>query len=193
MSVEIRAGLPVIQFETCVLLEAWLQRQPGTANGAWLRLAKKDSGITSPSRAEAVDALLCHGWIDGQQDRYDAVSWLVRITPRKRASRWSEVNRTRATELIEAGRMQPAGLAKVEAAQRDGRWAAAYPPASTAAIPPDLQSALNASPSAAAAFARLKATERYRVLYRLSNLKLAPSRFRLIETFVSLIARENCP
>ena len=113
--------------------------EPRTSRGLWLRLDRKGSGIVSVSRNEAVDVALCRGWIDGQQDKYDEASWLVRFTPRKRLSRWSQINRARALELIEAGRVQPAGLAEIEAARLDGRWDAAYAPASTAEAPPDLQ------------------------------------------------------
>lgn len=155
----------------------------------WLKLAKKGSGLASVSRTEAVDAALCHGWIDGQQDRYDEASWLVRFTPRKRASRWSEINRTRAVELIKLGRMQPAGLTEIEAAQSDGRWDAAYAPASTAKAPPDLQAALDASAPAAAFFATLKGMARYAILYRISNVKKAETRARLIGEFVTMFER----
>ena len=57
--------------------------------------------------------------------------------------------------------MRPAGLAEVEAAKADGRWADAYPPHSRAEPPPDLQAALDANPKAAAFFATLKGANRY--------------------------------
>ncbi len=108
---------------------------------------KKGSMLSTLAKAEAIDAALCHGWIDGQLDKYDVQSWLIRFTPRKAQSKWSEVNRTRADELIAAGRMRTAGLAEVERAKADGRWAAAYAPASTSAVPDDLAAALAACPS----------------------------------------------
>ena len=102
-----RAGLPVISFETAVAFGEWLAIEPRTSKGAWLKLCKKGARLASMTRAAAVDVLLCQGWIDGQQNRYDEASWLVRATPHKRASRWSQINRTRASELIKAGHMQP--------------------------------------------------------------------------------------
>jgi uncharacterized protein YdeI (YjbR/CyaY-like superfamily) len=135
---------------------------------------------------EAIDAALCHGWIDGQLDKYDEAYWLVRFTPRKRASKWSEVNRTRAVELIAQGRMHPAGLAEIEAAKADGRWDAAYAPASTAQVPPDLQAALDVSPEAAAFFATLKGANRYAILYRISTAKRPETRARRIADFVAI-------
>ena len=186
-----RAGLPILAFEDAAAFDAWMAAEPRTTKGLWLRVAKKGSGRASVTKAEAIDAALCHGWIDGQVDRYDEASWLIRFTPRRRASKWSEINRTRALELIEAGRMRPAGLAEVEAARADGRWDAAYAPPSTAAVPPDLQAALDASPVAAAFFATLKGVNRYAVLYRISTAKKAETRAKKIADLVAMLERHE--
>jgi uncharacterized protein YdeI (YjbR/CyaY-like superfamily) len=171
-----RAGLPILGFADAASFEALLAVEPRTSKGLWLKLAKKSSGMVSISRYEAIDAALCQGWIDGQQDGYDEACWLVRFTPRRRASRWSQINRTRALELIEARRMQPSGLAEIEAARSDGRWDAAYASARTAQIPPDLQVALDASPQAALFFGALKGANRYAILYRIVAVKKTETR-----------------
>jgi uncharacterized protein YdeI (YjbR/CyaY-like superfamily) len=88
--------LPVIAFSSQQALDVWLETQPADCRGLWLKIAKKSSGIPSISRAEAVDSALCHGWIDGQLDRFDGDYWLIRFTPRQSTSRWSEINRARA-------------------------------------------------------------------------------------------------
>ena len=188
-AVEVRGGLPVLAFRDLESFERWLAIQPEDTRGAWLRLAKKTSGLTSITKAEAIDAALCHGWIDGQLDKYDEVSWLTRFTPRRAQSKWSEVNRTRALELIDAGRMAPAGLAAVEAAKTDGRWEAAYAPASRAEVPPDLQVALDRSPSAAAFFATLTGANRYAILYRIGTAKKPETRTKRIAQFVAMLER----
>ena len=189
MDEEERAGLPVMGFADAAAFEAWLAAEPRTTKGLWLKLAKKGSAVACVSKADAIDAALCHGWIDGQLDRYDDACWLVRFTPRKRSSKWSQNNRTRALELIEAGRMQAAGLAEVEAAKADGRWDSAYAPASTAQPPPDLQAALDASPGAAAFFATLKGANRYAILYRIGAAKKPDTRARRIAQFVAMLER----
>jgi uncharacterized protein YdeI (YjbR/CyaY-like superfamily) len=186
---EIRAGLPILAFADAAAFHAWLARQPADSPGLWLKLAKQGSGIASLSKAEAIDAALCHGWIDGQLHPYDATCWLIRFTPRKRAGKWSEKNRTRALELIAEGRMTPAGLAPIDAAKADGRWNAAYAPASTADVPLDLQAALDADPKAAAFFATLKGANRYAILYRIGAVKKAETRARKIADFVAMLAR----
>lgn len=184
-----RAGLAVMSFADAGAFEAWLAAEPRTSKGLWLRLAKRGSDLITLSKAEAIDAALCHGWIDGQLDRYDDVSWLVRFTPRKRASKWSEKNRAQAEELIEAGRMQPSGSAEIEAAKADGRWEAAYAPASTAQPPADLQAALEASPRASAFFATLTGANRYAILYRIGTAKKSETRARRIAECVAMLER----
>ena len=184
-----RSGLPIIGFEEAAVFDAWLATEPRTSKGIWLKLAKKGAAVPSLSKAEAIDAALCHGWIDGQLDKYDEAHWLVRFTPRKRASKWSEINRTRAVELIAQGRMHPSGLTEVEAAKADGRWDSAYAPASTAQVPPDLQAALDASPRAAAFFATLKGANRYAVLYRVGTAKKPETRAKRIAEFVAMLQR----
>lgn len=189
MITDTRAGLAVMSFADAGAFEAWLAAEPRTSKGLWLRLAKRGSDLITLSKAEAIDAALCHGWIDGQLDRYDDVSWLVRFTPRKRASKWSEKNRAQAEELIEAGRMQPSGSAEIEAAKADGRWEAAYAPASTAQPPADLQAALEASPRASAFFATLTGANRYAILYRIGTAKKSETRARRIAECVAMLER----
>ena len=188
---EERAGLPILAFADAATLEGWLQGQPARSPGLWIKLAKAASGIASVTKREAVDAALCYGWIDGQLDKYDNEHWLIRLTPRKPRSKWSQVNRTRATELLGAGRMRPRGLAQVEAAKADGRWDAAYAPASKAEVPADLQAALNQSPVAAGFFATLTGANRYAILYRIEAVKKQETRARKIADFVAMLERHE--
>lgn len=182
---ECRLGLPIRFFDDATGFACWLARAPRASPGIWLKLAKKGAGVTGLSKAQAIDAALCHGWIDGQQHPYDDRYWLTRFTPRKRGSRWSQINRTRVLELTSEGRMTAAGLAEVEAAKADGRWDAAYAPASTARPCAELQAALDASPRAAAAFAARKAAARYAILHRIAVLKTASARTRRIAQVVA--------
>ena len=186
---ETRKGLPVIAFADAAALEAWLAEQERDSAGIWLKLAKKGSGIASVSKAEAIDAALCHGWIDGQMLPYDEKSWLIRFTPRRPRSKWSLINRERAEALIEAGRMRAGGLAEIAAAKTDGRWADAYPPHSRAEPPPEFRAALDASPKAAAFFATLKGANRYGLIYRVLDAKKPGTRAKRIAEFVAMLER----
>lgn len=188
---EERAGLPIVAFPDANTLESWLEAQDASSPGLWIKFAKAGSGIASVTKAEAVDAALCNGWIDGQLDKYDDKQWLIRFTPRKTQSKWSQVNRRRATELIEAGRMRPSGQAQIDAAKSDGRWDAAYAPASKAKVPSDLQMALDRSPEAAAFFATLTGANRYAILYRIAAVKKLETRARKIASFVAMLERHE--
>ncbi len=85
--------------------------------------------------------------------------------------------------------MRPAGLAEINAAKADGRWEAAYAPASQAQPSPDLQAALDASPQAAAFFATLRGANRYAVIYRVGAAKRPETRAKRIAEFVAMLAR----
>jgi uncharacterized protein YdeI (YjbR/CyaY-like superfamily) len=186
---ETKAGLPILAFPDRAALERWLEQEGRSSQGIWLRLAKKESDFASVSKAEAIDAALCFGWIDGQLDKYDSQSWLMRLTPRRPRGKWSERNRTRALELIAEGRMRRQGLAEVEAAKADGRWGAAYAPQRTAQVPPDLKEALDANPQAAAFFATLRGANRYAILYRIADAKKPETRATRIAKFIAMLER----
>ena len=186
---EQRGGLPVLKFRDAEGFEEWLHQQPADAAGAWLKFRKKSASAQGLSKAAAIDAALCHGWIDGQLDKYDDDYWLVRFTPRKARSKWSQVNKRRAIELVAEGRMQRSGLAQIEAAKADGRWAAAYAPQSSAKVPADLKDALDANPKAANFFATLKGSKRYAILYRIASVKRPETRARKIAEYVAMLAR----
>ena len=119
------AELPILPFESEAAWARWLSERHSQPDGLWLKIAKKASGVSSVTYDEALDVALCYGWIDGQRKAYDATHYIQRFTPRRRRSQWSKRNVNRVAELTAGGRMQPSGLAEVEAAQRDGRWQAA--------------------------------------------------------------------
>ena len=138
--------------------------------------------------SEALDVALCYGWIDGQKGSFDDEYFLQRFTPRKPRSKWSKINCGRADSLIEAGKMQRAGLREVERAKADGRWDAAYDGQRTAAIPDDLRQALEQNEAAREFFATLDSANRYAILYRLQDSKKPETRARRLETFVAMLA-----
>jgi uncharacterized protein YdeI (YjbR/CyaY-like superfamily) len=180
-------GQPIILFASAEAWELWLEAQPADSAGLWLKFAKKGCATPSIDYATALESALCFGWIDGQKRPYDESYWLQRFCPRKARSRWSKINRDKATGLIESGRMRPAGLREVELAQGDGRWDAAYASQSVAEVPADLQAALDADPRAAEFFATLDRANRYAVLYRVHEAKRADTRAKRIEKFVAML------
>jgi uncharacterized protein YdeI (YjbR/CyaY-like superfamily) len=181
---------PVVAFRDASEFEAWLDAHVDLQVGVWLKLAKKGSGVPSLTADEAVDVGLCYGWISGQRKSYDEVYYLQKYVPRRPGSRWSQVNVARVEELIATRRMRPSGLAEVEAAKADGRWAAAYVSQRNATVPSDLAAALEASPNAARAFDGLSKTHRYAVILKLVTARTATARAaRLRRAMTELEAR----
>jgi uncharacterized protein YdeI (YjbR/CyaY-like superfamily) len=175
----------VIQFRDAREFEDWLETHFDLQAGVWLKIAKKGSGIPSLTSDEAVDVGLAFGWISGQRKAHDEVYYLQKYVPRRPQSRWSQVNVAKAEELIATGRMRSAGLAEVEAAKGDGRWAAAYEPQRSATVPADLVAALAAKPRAARAFGLLGKTRQYRVILKLLTARTPAARRAQLRTAVA--------
>jgi uncharacterized protein YdeI (YjbR/CyaY-like superfamily) len=190
---ETHKGLPILSFPTSKSWEEWLGKHHGDSKGLWLRIAKKGAETATVSYAEALDAALCYGWIDGQKAALDETYWLQKFTPRGPRSPWSKVNREKALALIENGRVKPAGLAAIEKAQADGRWEAAYESQSKASVPEDLQRELDRNPAAAELFAALESYNRYAILYRVQEAKRPETRARRIEKFIAMLNRGEKP
>jgi uncharacterized protein YdeI (YjbR/CyaY-like superfamily) len=178
-----------LQFDGPKDWSAWLKQHHAKSTGVWLRLSKKGAARSSITYAQALEEALCYGWIDARSLSEGPLQWLKRFTPRSARSIWSKINRDKALALVEAGRMQPAGLKEMKRAQEDGRWDAAYDSSSKATVPDDLQTALDASPKAAAFFATLDSQNRYAVLFRLQTAKRAETRARRLDTFVAMLAK----
>jgi uncharacterized protein YdeI (YjbR/CyaY-like superfamily) len=167
--------------------DAWLERNGASSPGVWLRLAKKSAKKSTVTYAEALEIALCHGWIDGQKKPESEDYWMQRFTPRGPRSIWSKINRTKAEALIKSGRMRPSGLLAIDRAKKNGRWDAAYSPASNSTVPDDLQSALDANPKAKEFFASLDSRNRYSILFRIQNVKRAETRARKIAQYVAML------
>jgi uncharacterized protein YdeI (YjbR/CyaY-like superfamily) len=172
--------------------EAWLERHGASADGVWVRMAKKHTGIASLDWAGGVEGALCFGWIDGKGRRIDDEWFAQRFTPRRPRSLWSKVNRRKAEALIAAGRMRPAGLAEIERAKADGRWEAAYDGMAAATVPDDLADALDAA-GLTDAFAALDRTNRYAILHRVQTARRPETRARRIATLVGRLAAGETP
>ncbi|GAB3592829.1 YdeI/OmpD-associated family protein [Angustibacter peucedani] len=171
---------------------AWLHEHHATSPGVWLVLGKGKAVVPTSVRWEsAVTEALCYGWIDGQSRKGDETVWYQRFTPRRPRSIWSQKNVATVGRLTEAGLMQPAGLAAVDAAKADGRWDAAYVGPATAEVPDDLAAAVAASPVATEVFGLLNRTNRFAVLHRVGQAKKPETRARRIAQFVEMLERRE--
>ena len=176
-------------FKSAKAFETWLKKHHASSDGLWLQIAKKGAHETSVTYPEAVEIALCWGWIDGQKKGLDEQHFLQRFTPRRARSIWSKINVDKVAALIEAGRMQPAGQAQVDAARADGRWDGAYDGARTSTVPDDLQAALAAQPKAEKFFATINASNRYAVLWRVQTAVKPETRAKRIAQLVEMLAR----
>ncbi|WBT05988.1 YdeI/OmpD-associated family protein [Brevundimonas vesicularis] len=179
-------------FETPVAFEAWLAANHDRETELWIRIFKVKSGVASITWVEAVDVLLCWGWIDGIKKSLDADSFLQRVSPRGKKSVWSQINVANVARLIEEGRMTPHGMKHVEAAKADGRWDAAYRIKGSTA-PDDLMAAINAEPQARATFDTLTAQNRFALTYRTEAPKTPAGRVKAIARLVEMLKRGETP
>ena len=176
-------------FSSSKELEAHLSAASTVSGGFWLKLAKAGAGVATVTKEDAVEAALCHGWIDGQLARLDEHYFLVRMTPRRSGSRWSANNCDTAERLSRQGRIQPGGLAEIMAAKADGRWDTAYASQAKAEVPEDLAAALTSNVEAKRMFDALDRANRYAIIYRVNEAKRAETRARRIANFVEMLAR----
>ena len=179
-------------FRTEAAFAAWMKANHARATEIWLKIPKKRSGLPTVTLAQALDVVLCWGWIDGIRKSFDEQSFLQRYTPRRARSIWSQINRDHVARLIAAGRMTPHGQRQVDAAKADGRWDAAYAPmrsASRATIPADLRVAIEANPRARKTFRSLSRQNLFALTFRTNNMKTPAGRAKKIAALVAMLAR----
>lgn len=179
----------VREFETADAFYEWLASNHDRADEIWIKIHKVGSGLPSITPRQAIDVVLCWGWIDAIRKGFDEKSYLQRYTPRGTKSTWSRINIDNVARLVGEGRMTGHGLKHVEAAKTDGRWGRAYASGKDMTIPDDLQAAIDAVPEAKATLARLSAQNRFALAFRVGNMKTDAGRRKKIETFVAMLKR----
>jgi uncharacterized protein YdeI (YjbR/CyaY-like superfamily) len=183
------SAIQILPFRSSAEFRKWLAANHRECGGIWLRIFKKDSGEPSVTYAEALDEALCFGWIDGQKQRHDEASWRQRFTPRRPKSGWSKINTQHAERLIKSGRMKAAGQAQIDAAKKDGRWAAAYDSPSKATFPEDFLAALCKNKKSQVFFESLSKVNRYAIAYRLQTAKKPETKQRRMEMILAMLGR----
>ncbi len=167
----------------------WLGKNHERADEVWIKMHKVGSGLKSINAKEAIDVVLCWGWIDGVRKGFDESSFLQRYTPRGKKSIWSQINVDNVARLVKEGRMTKFGLRAVEAAKQDGRWDRAYGSGQEMKIPDDLQAAIEAEPRAREMLPRLSEQNRFALAFRVHHMKTEAGRRRKIAVFVEMLKR----
>ncbi|MFH1032369.1 MAG: YdeI/OmpD-associated family protein [Chloroflexota bacterium] len=158
----------------------WLEENSGRSQEVWLVHYKKNSGKTSVSLSDAVDEALCFGWIVGKLKSIDEEKYILRYSPRKPNSVWSNINKVKAENLIASGRMTPAGLARIEEAKQNSLWDGAYTNKKRDEIPADLLSTLAKHPVAMKNFENFANTYRNMYIGWVTGAKTAETRQKRI-------------
>lgn len=166
---------------------AWLEENHTRGEGVWFVSYKKVTGKPRIEYEEAVEEALCFGWIDSKAGTVDDERSRLWMSPRKPKTGWSKPNKERVERLIAAGRMAPAGLAKIEAAKEDGSWTA-LDAVEALEVPPDLAEALARFPAAANYFEAFPRSVKRNILEWIGNAKTAGTRAKRIDETARLAA-----
>ena len=178
---------PIVSFKKPSEWEKWLSKNHAAVDHVWLRIYKKGTRVQSITYDEALDCALCFGWIDGLRKSYDKDSYIQRFTPRRRNSIWSKRNREHIERLIDAGRMKPSGLAEVQRAKDDGRWAQAYDSPKDMEIPEDFLRELHKSKRAERFYKTLSKANLFAIAWRLQTAKKPETRARRMEALLTML------
>jgi uncharacterized protein YdeI (YjbR/CyaY-like superfamily) len=180
-------GRPCVHPGTRDEWRRWLAENHAASDGVWLVSWKKATGRPRIPYDDAVEEALCVGWIDSVANKLDDERGLLLVTPRRRGSGWSRLNKQRIERLAAAGLMAPAGIAAVEAAKADGSWSA-LDAVEDLVEPPDLAAALGAVPAARASWDGFSPSSRKGVLQWIASAKRPETRARRIEEAARLAA-----
>jgi uncharacterized protein YdeI (YjbR/CyaY-like superfamily) len=178
----VTAELITVQVRSRQEWRAWLAKHHTESPGIWLVFHKAHTGVKSIPYEDMVREALCFGWIDSLVKRLDDDRYAVKITPRKPASKWSDINRKRWTELKTAGSLTAAGLA---AAPTDSTYA---PRPKIPLLPAYIKKALKANDRAWRFFQQLAPTYRRNFVVWVHVAKRPETRARRLREAVALLA-----
>lgn len=168
----------------------WLEQNHALSKGVWLVYYKKSSGKINLSLDEALLEAVSFGWIDGRMHRLDDERVKLWFTPRRKGSIWACSNKLRVERAIKDGIMTPAGMAKVEEAQRNGSWNT-MEEVEDLVVPDDLAQALADRPPARESFDALSSSRRKQLLAWIKFAKRPQTRAERIDETVLLCRGEK--
>ncbi len=171
----------------------WLEENYDTEKEVWLIHYKKHTGALSISYEDAVEEALCFGWIDGLLRRIDDEKYILRYSPRRKQSVWSDSNKKRVEKLIEQGRMTKAGLTKVKQAKENGEWDKAMSREEDPPVPLDLKRALAVNKNARKNFNKFAPSYQKQYIWWITSAKREETRAKRIEETVNRSAQNKKP
>lgn len=168
-------------------LQRWLQANHRQSESIWVVTFKKRPGSSHVPYADIVDEALCFGWIDSLPRKLDDERSMLLLSPRKAGSAWSAVNKAKIAKLARAGRIMPAGAAKIAAARKDGSWTF-LDDVEALLIPDDLAAALATDAKALSGFTAFNRSSKRGILEWIKQARRAETRVRRIAETVRLAA-----
>lgn len=174
----------------------WLEKNHQTSPGVWFTYYKKETGKPRVSYAEAVEEALCFGWIYSLPRKLDEERTMLKFTPRKPKSVWSQLNKTRIEKLITDELMMPAGLASIELAKKNGSWdalTASDTAAATNQLPDDLNKLFARNNKAKENFQQFSFSIRKQFLAWIDSAKRPETRIQRLKQTVLMAAANKKP
>lgn len=163
----------------------WLSLNHENSPGIWLVTYKKGARENFLDYNTVVEEALCFGWVDSLPRSLDESKTMLYFAPRKPKSGWSKLNKDRVERILAAGKMQPAGLAKIEAAKLDGSWSK-LDAVDALEVPDDLANALGGYPQARENWDQFPPSTRRGILEWILNAKRPETRRQRVEETVRL-------
>lgn len=175
--------LPHYEPEYRISLREWLAANYDKLQGVWLVLHKKGSDKTIITYDEVVEEVICFGWVDSVPNKLDEFRYKLMITPRKKGSGWSKVNKDRIVILQKNGLMTPIGQALIDKSIEDGSWFL-LDAIEAGVVPQDLQDALNANPDAEMKFLNFSESNRKQIVRFVESAKRPETRTKRIQEVI---------
>lgn len=164
-------------------LRRWLMKNHEASRGVWLVFYTKASGKPHLPYEDVIRELLCFGWIDSTVRKIDDERNAMYVAPRKKGGTWASTNKARVKQLIADGLMQPAGMAAIERAKKDGSWTI-LDPVEALEVPDDLAKALRRHPRAKKRYEALSKSAKQQVLWSVVSAKRIETRKARIQKFI---------
>jgi uncharacterized protein YdeI (YjbR/CyaY-like superfamily) len=178
--------MPRLAVHSAAAWRAWLHRHHASCAEIWLVFHKRHTGVRSITYKDALDEALCFGWVDSLVKRLDDRRYVIKFTPRRADSRWSDVNRKRYAELEAAGRLKPAGINRPPT----NRGSAPRPPRLElpAKLPAYIRTALKRNDKAQRTFDGLPPEQRRRYFAWIESPKRDDTKIRRLHEAIRLLA-----
>jgi len=180
-----------LYFKSAIDWQLWLEKNHAIENGIWLIFYKKETKHISIAYEDAVNIALCFGWIDSIIKKIDGERYVRKFNPRRDKSQWSESNKKRVAQLMKAGLMREAGLAKIEMAKKNGSWLKQEKPEVDFTMPSELEKALTINPEAQAFFERLTNSNKKQYILWINMAKRSATREKRIKEAITLMGNKK--